>query len=183
LYSLSFISKASRNFAKLGQWEKVEEHLLTVQETAQQALKEMRLLVYESMPTSLEEQGLVDVLHQRLQFVERRSGVETEVETQGNFDLPARVQVGMYRIAQEALNNTLKHAAATKVVVRLLERDTKVTMTIEDNGVGFDTSRTAGGMGLANMHARAENLGGDLSIESELGRGTKVRMVIPKVIP
>jgi signal transduction histidine kinase len=181
LYSLSFIAKASRNLAKVGQWDQVEKHLLTVQEMAQQSLKEMRLLVYELMPSSLEEQGLVEVLQQRLDFVEDRSGVETEIVAEGTFDLPSHVQVGIYRIAQEALNNTLKHSAATQVVVRLSDKGNRVKLVIEDNGTGFDPERTIGGMGLANMRERARNLGGELSVESSIGGGTKVRLIIDEV--
>jgi PAS domain S-box-containing protein len=181
LYSLSFIAKASRNFAREGQWDRVEEYLVTVQETAQQALKEMRLLVFELMPTSLEEMGLVDVLQQRLNFVERRSGVDTEVIAEGHFDLPMRFQVSMYRIAEEALNNILKHAGATQVVVRLCESGNRVEMEIEDNGAGFDPERIVGGMGIANMYERAETLNGELSIVSEFDKGTKVKLVISEV--
>jgi signal transduction histidine kinase len=181
LYSLSFIAKASRNFAREGQWDRVEEYLLTVQETAQQALKEMRLLVYELMPASLEELGLVDVLQQRLNFVERRSGIDTKVIAEGHFDLPLRYQVSLYRIAEEALNNILKHAGATQVVVRLHESGNLVEMEIEDNGVGFDPEHTVGGMGIANMYERAETLNGELRIESELDKGTKVKLVISEV--
>jgi signal transduction histidine kinase len=148
---------------------------------AQQSLKEMRLLVYELMPSSLEEQGLVEVLQQRLDFVEDRSGVETEIVAEGTFDLPSHVQVGIYRIAQEALNNTLKHSAATQVVVRLSDKGNRVKLVIEDNGTGFDPERTIGGMGLANMRERARNLGGELSVESSIGGGTKVRLIIDEV--
>lgn len=182
LYSLSFIAKASRNLAKVGQWDQVEKHLLTVQETAQQSLKEMRLLVYELMPIFLEEQGLVDILQQRLDFVEDRSGVETEIIVEGYFDLPSEVRVGIYRIAQEALNNTLKHSTATQVVVRLFDKGNRVELEIEDNGIGFDPERTIGGMGLANMRERARILGGELSIESSMDRGTRVRLIIDEVL-
>jgi signal transduction histidine kinase len=181
LYSLSFNAKASRNFARAGRWDRVDENLNAVQEIAEQASKEMRLLVYELMPTSLEEQGLISVLEQRLEFVERRSGMDTELVAVGDFDLPTNILASMHRIAEEALNNTLNHASASKIIVRLISRGKRIEMEIEDNGKGFNQSTSPGGMGLQNMHERAKSLGGKLTISSEPDMGTSVRFVIEEV--
>lgn len=178
LYSMVFLSKASRNFVDAGNWGQVEEHLETLQETAQQVLKEMRLLVFELLPIPLERQGLVGVLSQRLKAVEQRSGMETDIIAEGEFDLPSDIQVGMYRIAQEALNNALKHASATQVMVRLLEGGQKVEMEIEDNGIGFDPDQSFGGLGITSMRERADEIGGKMTIVSKYDQGTKINLVI-----
>jgi PAS domain S-box-containing protein len=182
LYSISFLAKASQNFAHSGELEQVEQYLGTLQDTAQQALKEMRLLIYELLPTSLEQQGLASVLRHRLESVEQRAGIEVEFLTTGSFDLPTEVQFDIYRIAQEAINNTLKHASATTVKVHLVGSEHGLEMTIEDNGTGFDPQETSGGMGLDSMNNRADKLGGKLTITSDPGQGTLVKLTIDEVM-
>ena len=181
LYSISFLAKASRNFAQSGEWEQVEQHLGSLQDTAQQALKEMRLLIYELLPTSFEQQGLESVLRHRLESVEQRAGVEVEFLATGSFNLPAEVQFDIYRIAQESLNNILKHAAATEVKVQLVGSEYGLEMTIEDNGTGFDPHQTSGGIGLDSMNDRADKLGGKFTINSDPGQGTRVKLTIDEV--
>ena len=181
LYSITFLAKASRNFANSREWEQAKQHLGNLQDTAQQALKEMRLLIYELLPTSLEEQGLTSLLRHRLESVEQRAGVEVEFLATGSFDLPTEVQLDVYRIAQEALNNILKHAAATKVKVQMFGSEQGLEMTIEDNGAGFDPQQISGGLGLDSMLKRAEKLGGVLTITSDPGRGTLVRLTMDEV--
>jgi PAS domain S-box-containing protein len=181
LYSLSFTAKASRNYAKQGEWQYVEEHLRTIQESAQQSLKEMRLLVYELMPVTLKEQGLINVLGQRLDFVENRLGINVEYHTVGSFDLPLDIQMGIYSIAQEALNNTLKYSGATHISLRLHHDVGRIELEVEDNGEGFDLNHPSGGMGLPNMYRRAQQIGGDLSIKSNGNLGTSVKMIIDEV--
>jgi PAS domain S-box-containing protein len=181
LYSISFLAKASRNFARSGEWEQVEKNLGSLQDTTQQALKEMRLLIYELMPDSIEQQGLENVLRQRLESVEQRAGVEVEFITSGSFNLPTEVQFDIFRIAQESLNNILKHAAATEVKVHLIGSGQGLELTIEDNGAGFDLTGTSGGMGLDSMKDRTDKLGGTLTIRSKPHQGTLVKLTIDEV--
>jgi PAS domain S-box-containing protein len=183
LYSLSFLAKASRNFARNHQWEQVEQHLETLQDTAQQALKEMRLLIYELLPTSIEQQGLVSVLRHRLESVEQRAGIDVEFRTSGTVELPLNVQFDIYRIAQEALNNILKHANASQVSVELLATQHGLEMTITDNGTGFDQAQAYGGIGLDSMRERAEKLRAELFIKSFPGKGTHLKLILAEVRP
>ena len=90
--------------------------------------------------------------------------------------LPASVEEELYRIAQEALNNALKHATAISVTVRICIVNEHVELEIVDDGIGFDPATTGngGGMGLANMRERVEKLGGTIQVASALGKGTKV---------
>jgi signal transduction histidine kinase len=149
-------------------------------ETAQQALKEMRLLIYELRPALLEQEGLVQALERRLDAVEKRAGVQVSLETEQLGRLPSEVEVALYRIAQEALNNALKHASANQIMLRANKTDSRVTLEIEDNGIGFapETTRTGSGMGLINMRERARQLGGDLTISSTPGGGTHVILTV-----
>ena len=99
--------------------------------------------------------------------------VEACPDSGGEFELPKAVEAELYWIAQEALNNTLKHAQASEVKLYLRRVETHVILEISDNGKGFDPShqQSQGGMGLSNMRARAEKLGGILKINSQKGKG------------
>jgi signal transduction histidine kinase len=160
-----------------GRVDHVEDPLIEVGEVAQQALKEMRLLVYELRPPALEEEGLLGGLHRRLGAVEKRSGVEASLIADAVVDLPAAVEEGLYRIAQEALNNALKHAGATSVIVYFRIFDEQVELEVTDDGQGFnpDAIVAGGGMGLTSMRERAARMGGELQVLSAPGDGTTVR--------
>ena len=181
LYSLTLLAEGWRRMADQGELDDPREPLAELGQLGQQALKEMRLLVYELRPPALEHDGLVTALQQRLSAVEKRSGVETTMEAQELWDLPQEVEDGVYRIAQEALNNTLKHAAATEVSVAIREGGSKLTVQIADNGNGFDlkTVRNTGGMGLANMRERCRQLNGVFNLKTKPGNGTIIDIQIP----
>ena len=150
--------------------------------TLYKALREMRLLLYELRPPMLEEEGLVGALQQRLNAVEGRTGLHVCLSVDGEIDLPAPVEEGLYRIAQEALNNALRHAAATSVAVRLKADGQGLELDVKDDGGGFDVAAAAdrGGLGLASMRERAEALGGRLEIVSHPGAGTTVKVRVER---
>ncbi len=184
LYSLTLWIEAGQRSARAGDLAHVEEYLERLEEGTRQAVRDMRLLVYELRPPALEDEGLVGALQERLDAVEKRSGIQVQLEVQGDLDLPAEIEEGLYRIAQEALNNALKHAGASAIIVRL-HAGSEVELEIADDGAGFDHHATSdmGGMGLANMQQRAAQLGGALRIVSTPGRGTRVRAAIPRNVP
>jgi len=93
------------------------------------------------------------------------------------------VETELYRIAQEALNNMLKHSAATRVTITIRYRHGTLAIQIKDNGKGFDPASVAGkgGMGLASIQERVERLGGTCQIISRLGRGTTVQVTLPRI--
>jgi len=178
---VTLFAEAARRLARAGDLERTEEYLGRLGETAQQALKEMRLLVYELRPSRLEEEGLVGALRERLSTVEQRAGVEAHLLAEGmeEIELPRAVEEGLYRIAQEALNNALKHAKASSVTVRIHRKEPDVVeLEVADDGRGFDPEAVGdkGGMGLASMRERAERLGGTFQIISAPGEGTKVKV-------
>ncbi len=178
LYSLHLLSEAGRQLAVTGDTERVKGYLERLGEISQQALKEMRLLVYELRPLALKREGLAGALQQRLDAVEKRAGVDVRLLVEGEIELPTSVGEGLYRIAQEALNNILKHAKATRVTVRIHSENSRVALEIVDNGTGFDPDEMTdyGGMGLASMRERAEKLGGSLTVLSKPGQGTTIRV-------
>jgi signal transduction histidine kinase len=158
----------------------VEESFAEIEDVAQQALKEMRLLIFELRPPALANEGLQGALHHRLSAVEKRAGVEARLLTDEVLDLPSAVEEALYAIAVEALNNALKHAAATHVTVRLLVEDGCIKMEVADNGRGFDPQKIeeTGGMGLKSMRERVAQLNGDLEIISQPGAGTRVKVEV-----
>ena len=182
LYAVTLYADAVVRLLSSGQVDSAAGNVRKLRRTARDALGEMRLLIYELRPPILEQEGLVAAIETRLKAVEGRSGLEVQLNVEKEFTLPPGVQGGLYRIAQEALNNILKHARARNVTVslRLAEDDKRVILEIADDGIGFDPAavRERGGMGLRGMAERAEQLGGQLRIESEPGAGTIVQVQV-----
>ncbi len=148
--------------------------------SGKQALKEMRLLLFELRLASPFDIGLVEALKNRLEAVEHRTGIETEIHIEAGTVWPLPWEKELYPIAMEALNNSLKHARASRVEIHLRETDGQFEMQIIDNGCGFDPlEQAAGGMGLTTMRERAENINGLLQIISQAGEGTRVAVSIP----
>ncbi len=151
-------------------------------ETTRYALKEMRLFVHQLNPPVLEQEGLVGALHQRLATVEGRSDVEARLLVKDMLALPLPVEQALYQIAQEALNNAMRHAHATAITINLECEGQQVILEVVDNGQGFDPQAIPKGrLGLSNMKARAEQIGGTLHITSAPGEGTRVKVVVEGV--
>jgi len=177
LYSLTLFAKASQRLARSGDIERANEYLKQVGDTAQQALKEMRLLVYELRPLMLEKVGLIGALQQRLDAVEGRTGIKTRLQVNDIIELPSNIEEDLYRIAQEALNNTLKHANAQSVSVHVIILDNHIQLKIVDDGDGFDTDvPSSGGLGLTSIRERADKLGATLVITSAPSAGTQIEL-------
>lgn len=178
LYSITLLAEGWKRLDRAGRLEDTEDPLTELGELAQQALKEMRLMVHELRPPDLEEVGLLGALHQRLGAVEKRAGVDARLVADDVVELSPRVEEGLYRIAIEALNNALKHAGATSVVVRVRVDGDRVALEVMDNGCGFDveTPDARRGMGLPGMRERAQQLGGAFLVDSTLSEGTRVRV-------
>lgn len=181
LYGVTLFAEAADRLLSSGDKDLAIEHLRELRLTAQESLREMRLLIFELRPLILGEHGLAAALQARLEAVEGRSGLETAFTVEGeDHQLPAEVEDGLYRIAQEALNNTLKHAQARHIDVYLRWEPSPMVLEITDDGVGFDpaVARQQGGLGLQGMEERAAQLGVRLSIQSQSGQGTRVRVEV-----
>jgi PAS domain S-box-containing protein len=180
LYSLTLLSEAGCQLAEADSLENVGDYLRRLGQISQQALKEMRLLVYELRPLVLQREGLVGALQLRLDAVEKRAGLDARLMVEGEVELQARVEEELYRIAQEALNNILKHATATAVTVCIHSEGSQVVLEVTDDGKGFDVGGTSGrgGIGLASMRERAEKIQGSLTVLSTPGEGTTIRISV-----
>jgi signal transduction histidine kinase/ligand-binding sensor domain-containing protein len=177
LYSLTLLAGAGSRMDDLDQ---IKGNQSRLGEIAMLALQEARLMVFELRPLALENEGLVGALEQRLETVERRAGIDARLQVEGQIELPPELEKELYRIAQEALNNALKHAKASDVVVSLHANEHQFTMEVADNGCGFDpeTVHGSGGVGMSSMAERAKKIGAEYKVESTPGRGTKVSVTI-----
>jgi len=176
LYSASLMAEAARRHSTTADLTITGEYVARLSELSQQALRQLRLLVYELRPTQLEQEGLVGALRHRLEAVEQRAGIQARLIDEGDGAIPAAVQTELFLIAQEALNNSLKYAAASTVTVVVGAAPDSVWLEVRDNGRGFDTGngQVTGG-GLASLRERLARLGGQLAIESVPEGGAVVR--------
>lgn len=181
LYGVTMYSEAASRLLDADQADKAKGLMHDLQKAALEALREMRLLVFELRPPALEKKGLAGALQARLAAVEGRAGVKAEFLTAGPISLPGAIEKALYGIAQESLNNILKHAEATRISVELRQSETSASLEIADNGLGFDTAvaRQRGGLGLLGLEERAAAIGGLLFIDSHPGSGTLIRVEVP----
>jgi signal transduction histidine kinase len=180
LYSVTLFAEAARRHLGTRNSKRAADSLDQLIGAAQQALKEMRLMVYELRPSELEKQGLIGALKQRLNTVEKRAGVDAGIDAPDSLDLPEILEQDLYGIAQEALNNALKHAHARTVTVRVRGCSDSVELEVRDDGDGFDPGsvHVKGGVGLRGMKERAEKIGAQLVVQSVPEQGTLVRVQI-----
>jgi len=184
LHSLVLSADTATNRLRQGKLDRLELSLSQLAESARQALKEMRLLLFELRLASLDQVNLVEALQIRLDAVERRAGIDAMLTVEGPPAWPRAWEGEMYCIAMEALKNSLKYARATRIHVRLRGELDAVDMEISDNGLGFNAqTNPVGGMGLRNMTERAERLGGRLTIASEEGAGTRIHLCVDQSTP
>jgi len=167
--------------AEQGDLEKVQDCLLQLGQVSQQALKEMRLMVFELRSPALLSTGLAGAIQHRLDAVENRAGIGASLEFGQIPELPERVEAGLYRITLEALNNSLKHSHAGNILVSLDRKGDSLFLCVADDGEGFDLADAAGngGLGLTSMRERAEQMKGTLHIFSSPGSGTEVITEFP----
>ncbi len=146
-----------------------------------QALQDVRGLAVELRPSALDDFGLLPALERLADTFETRSGVHTALEANlGEHRLPPDIETVLYRLAQEALTNVVKHARASNVSIVLTRRDGGVSAVVEDDGRGFATDGVRGdALGLVGMRERLALLDGTLEIESNPGAGTALVAHLP----
>ncbi|MEM7344657.1 MAG: histidine kinase [Chloroflexota bacterium] len=175
LYGLIVTTEIIELQLEQADYSSVSQQVDRIADMARQSLKEMRLFIHQLRPPILEEEGLIAALHQRLAAVEGRADINTRLVSDNIERLPDAIEEAFYHITQEGLNNTLRHAAAQQVTIRLSRTETTVTLEITDNGRGFDRDVIErGGSGLTNMQTRAEQLGAAFDLSSTPGVGTRV---------
>lgn len=142
------------------------------------ALSEMRALLLELRPATMAEIDLGELLRLLTEVMAGRARIPVTLMVEGQCQIPHVVRITLYRIAQEALNNVVRHSGAQHLAVALFCRPDQVEMRFSDDGRGFDPSRVAREhLGLDIMRERAEDIGATLSIETHLGGGTQVTVV------
>ncbi|KUO14416.1 hypothetical protein AQJ91_46920 [Streptomyces dysideae] len=143
-------------------------------------LSEVRTILCRLSPESLQTEGLVTALSRYVGQVRVRHAIAVEARLTAEPEAVPEAKHALYRIAQEALHNVIRHAAARHVLLRLSATEDNVTLVITDDGVGFDTGRSfPGHLGLRSMRERAREVGGTLDVDSRPGHGTWVRADVP----
>jgi signal transduction histidine kinase len=181
LYALVVSSDVSEKLLRIKNYPGLRQELKDMCKLALQGLKDMRLILYDFRPAPLESMGIEKALELRFNSVECRAGIDVSLEVEHDIPLSPKMEQEIYQVAIESLNNSLRYAEATSVAISLMKDNHGIQLEIQDNGCGFDPSspNTAGGMGLENMHARAQILGGELVISSTSGKGTRVCLKVP----
>ena len=181
LYSVTLYAEAAARLVAAGETAEVSEHLRELGTTARDALREMRLLIFELSPPALEKSSLADAIQARLDAVESRGGMSVQLRVEGTERLGRQCRQELYQVAQEALNNALKHSRAQSVTILLEYGEKETRLSIRDDGVGFriEQAQKSGGLGLRSMRERVQQLGGVLTVESEPAGGTLVRVAAP----
>ncbi|MEM7131678.1 MAG: ATP-binding protein [Chloroflexota bacterium] len=181
LYSLVMMTSGWQDLAQQGQFQvaQAKDAFSQTMSIAQQALNETRLLLEQLRPVPLNGRGLVEALQQRLDLIKERTSLTTNLTTNSPLEtLDPSTGNQLYYIAQEAINNTVRHASATKLTVSIDKGPVSITLSVQDNGCGFVPSNGSIGLGLTTMQERCAMIGGQLKIESEPQNGTTVQVII-----
>ncbi len=181
LYGLVTLTEAAQAALEAGSTVNPSQILARIGENARQAVKEMRLFLYQIQPVDIDKEGLISALHHRLAAVEGRADIKARFLADENISLPKEKEIALYFIAQEALNNALRHAHAKSVTITLKQGRRNLILKIQDDGRGFDPKKVErGGLGLQNMKERALQIGGKIQILSRPQQGTKIVVHVPK---
>ncbi len=179
LFSMTLVSRSVELLLDRDQ-DAARDQLSQLRELQREALAEMRALIFELRPGNIEQDGLVRALRTHTAALQGRIGLPIVVESDLDDRLPLEVEEVLYRIAQEALHNVVKHANARQTWLDLRRMGPDIRLRIEDDGKGFDpTSVPDGHLGLAGMRARADRLGARFSVDSAAGAGTRIEVRVP----
>lgn len=180
LYALALSADTAAGRLRKGQFDRLEDLLAQIAAGSHQALREIRLLLFELRLATPETMPLEEALQLRLDAVERRAGIDAHLHYEVPSALPETLARELYWIAMEALNNALKHAAADTVTVTITQSGRTIELAVADNGAGLNRQEApSGGMGLHTMTERAVRAGGVLSITAPASGGVCVTVRIP----
>ncbi|MBV9171301.1 MAG: GAF domain-containing sensor histidine kinase [Chloroflexi bacterium] len=181
LFSVSLLSEAALSLLDRDA-AKARERLERANELAQGALAEMRALIFQLRPVTLQEEGLLSAVKKHLAALHSRHGRLVELRVTGTpRRLPAPVEDAAFRIVQESLNNVFKHANAQRIGVELRFEADMLRVCTHDDGVGFEPSSLPrrDTLGMSSMRERAESVGGRLSVQSAPGQGARISAELP----
>jgi signal transduction histidine kinase len=184
LTALSFRLGRARARLRAGDAGRTDETIELAERELAEHIGELRRLMTDLRPPALDERGLEAALRDQVEAFRTRSGAGVTFDARLDGPIEGDTQLVLYRIAQEALANVLKHAQAHSVRVRLLSSDRRASLAVDDDGVGFDAEgggelTNDGHFGLAGMAQRASMAGGTLEVRSRPGTGTSIRVDVP----
>jgi NarL family two-component system sensor histidine kinase LiaS len=159
--------------------EGAKKHLVEADALIDSVRTELTNLVDELRPQAIEGQEFTEILSEYVIEWSHRSGIEANIDSKGDEELPLETREILFRIAQEALANIARHSSASSAELSLEYGTNNVTMIIKDDGCGFDTSTAQNGVGLRSMRERAEAVNGIFNLESVVNRGTKISVRLP----
>jgi signal transduction histidine kinase len=167
--------------------EKAAANIRQIQRMVDRSLDDLQRIIGDLRPSHLDDLGLAAALRWYANEVQKRASLEITFELSGESpETPSEVKTAIFRIAQEALTNVIRHSGAQSATVRLMFDAETVTLEVQDNGHGFDTKKIGSASrpawGLLGMEERANLLGGSLKIDSEPGKGTTVNVIIPYIM-
>ena len=168
----------------LASYRPAQKQLKKVQQLLNQVEEQLRRYSHELRPTILDDLGWVPAIRFLAEAVSKRTGLPIRVEAFADQRLPGSVEIALYRIVQEALNNVTKHANASNVLIEVKRDHRVLKCLIRDDGRGFDvraaqSNRSKGSLGLIGMEERLAAVGGNLRIESRPGHGTTLAIHVP----
>jgi len=176
LWSISLITERLPSIWQMNR-DEGQRSLITLNQLAQSALTEMRSLLLELRPSELTDAKLGDLIHQLAAIIASRTGLKFSITVESQDALLPDVQIVLYRVIQEALNNIVHHASATQVDIYFASRAGHVDLTIQDNGRGFDPNHIAlGHLGLSIMNDRIQGIGGSIETTSQKKQGTLIKV-------
>lgn len=169
--------------------EKAKEELRNLKKIVRESLQDVRKIIYNLRPMSLDDLGLIPTLQRYLLTFQEDSGISVSFRTRGTCeDMKSVVSLTVFRIVQEAVNNIIKHADSKNVTIALETCEKDLRLVVHDDGKGFDIAKLKvrsddmnSGFGLYSMQERVELLGGTFDISSEPGKGTRLNISIPFV--
>ena len=167
--------------------DKAREELKNLKKIVRESLQDVRKIIYNLRPMSLDDLGLIPTLQRYIMTFQEDTGISVAFKTRGaSEDIKPVISLTVFRIVQEAINNIIKHAGAKNVSIDLEFREESLKLFIFDDGLGFNmeklkvrTDDMSSGFGLLGMKERIELLGGDFNISSEQGKGTRLNIAIP----
>lgn len=164
--------------------ERFKEELNSLKEIIRMTLNDIRKTIYDLRPMSLDDLGLIPTLQRYVQKFKDYTGIDIELKVFGEaVRLNSSIQIAIFRIVQEALSNISKHSHATEGKIIIEFTQSRLNLNILDNGIGFNyreayDDESLGGYGLVNMKERVELLGGNFTVKSTVGKGTRISFYI-----
>jgi signal transduction histidine kinase len=166
--------------------EALQQKILNSKELVSKAITDLRDLSRSLDTDYVQEMGLQRAIEYEMEMIRKTGTIETNMIVEGTlFRLEKQKELILFRIVQETFNNILKHANAKSIYVNIIYSDSAFTLVIKDDGKGVnlqpfnDGENNNFGLGIRNMHSRAKLIGGDFNMSSNIGEGTKVKIVLP----